>query len=132
MIRVIESALVYFIVVFSVAFVFGIIRTMFVVPHIGERWSELIEMPFLFLVIIFAARWIVRRFDLFDNIQNGILVGLIASSILLIVEFTVVLGIRGVSLGEFFAQRDAIAGTAYCIMVLIFAAAPAYFARVSV
>jgi hypothetical protein len=43
---------------------------------------------------------------------------------LVLVEFSVVLGIRGVSITEYFAERDPIAGGAYALMLIIFAAMP--------
>ncbi len=63
MIETLKPGVVYFVIVFSIAFIFGIISTLFLVPRIGERWAELPEIPFLLIVILFTARWIARKFE---------------------------------------------------------------------
>ena len=42
----------------------------------------------------------------------------------MLVEFSFVLGIRGLSVSEYFADRDPIAGGVYVFMLIIFAAMP--------
>jgi hypothetical protein len=44
--------------------------------------------------------------------------------LLVAVEFAVVLGIRGLSIGEYFAQRDPVAGGVYVLLLAVFAAMP--------
>jgi hypothetical protein len=51
-------------------------------------------------------------------------IGILALSILIIVEFTLVLKLRGLSIPEYIQSRDPIAGTVYLVMLLIFAIMP--------
>lgn len=131
MIGILRSSSVYFAIVFVAGFLCGSIRVPFLVPRLGERYAELVESPLMFAVIVFSARFVVRRFALAGQIGRSLAVGVIAAIFLLIVEFTVVLALRGMTIGEFIAQRDPVAGTVYYIMVAIFAAMPAMFAKLS-
>jgi predicted MFS family arabinose efflux permease len=54
----------YFMLVFGAGFVSGSIRVPFLVPRLGERAAELIEMPFMLVVIVLSAQFITRRFSL--------------------------------------------------------------------
>lgn len=124
MIRVVKVGLVYFAVVFGVGFLLGMIRVPLLVPRLGERIAELIELPFMVIAVFLSARWIVRRFDLRGRPVISLSIGIVAASLLLLVEFSVVLWIRGLTLSAFLANRDPIAGTFYFIAVAIFAAMP--------
>lgn len=116
-------AAVYFALVFIVGFVLGIVRVLVLEPHLGERWAELAEMPLMLVAIILAARFIVRRFP--ARRRRGYLVsGLIALLLLALLEFSVVLGIRGLSIAQYFAERDPIAGGVYALMLVVFAGMP--------
>ena len=59
--KILKAGILYFAIVFGAGFVFGTIRTIWVVPRIGTRWAELLEMPLMFAVTIAAARWLVLR-----------------------------------------------------------------------
>lgn len=116
-------AAVYFALVFIVGFVLGIVRVLVLEPHLGQRWAELAEMPLMLVAIILAARFIVRRFP--ARRRRGYLVsGLIALLLLALLEFSVVLGIRGLSIAQYFAERDPIAGGVYALMLVVFAGMP--------
>ena len=52
---ILKAALFYFAIVVGFAFVLGTIRTLWIVPNIGTRTAELIELPIMFIVSIFAA-----------------------------------------------------------------------------
>jgi len=119
----IMRAAVYFALVFSVGFLLGIVRVLALEPRLGERWSELAEMPVMLLAIILAARYIVRRFPSYE--RRGYLVsGFVALLLLVLVEFSVVLGIRGLSITQYFAERDPLSGSVYVLMLIIFAVMP--------
>src|SRR5262245_56776337 len=60
--RVRKAGALYFAVVFETGFVLGPIRVPWVVPRVGIRAAELMEMPVMLVVVVLAARWIVRRF----------------------------------------------------------------------
>ena len=54
--RTIKAGMTYFALVFGAGFLLGSIRVPFLVPRLGERAAELIEMPFMFVAIVVSAR----------------------------------------------------------------------------
>jgi hypothetical protein len=48
--QALKSGLIYFGAVFAVAFAFGTLRTLFIVPRIGPFWAVLIEVPILLTI----------------------------------------------------------------------------------
>lgn len=116
-------AAAYFALVFAVGFLLGIFRVLVLEPNLGERWSELAEMPLMLIAIILAARIIVRRFPARQR-RSYLVSGAVALLLLVVVEFSVVLGIRGLSIAEYFEQRDPVAGGVYALMLIVFAAMP--------
>lgn len=129
MIKTIKAAVLYFACVFGVGFVLGTIRVLWLVPHFGTRWAELMEMPLMLAVTFIAARWIVQRFAIPFTVSNRLGMGCIALLLLLIAEFTLVLRLRGISIGEYLATRDPVSGTVYYIMLGLFAIAPLLISR---
>ncbi len=127
--RTLKAGVFYFALVFAAGFVLGTARTLWVIPRLGERYAELIEMPFMLVVTILAARWITRRFDLPGSFSTRIGAGLIALGLMIVTEFSVVLRLRGLTLDQYFASRDPVAGTAYLVMLVIFATMPLLVAR---
>jgi len=114
---------VYFALVFSVGFLLGIVRVLALVPLVGERWAELAEMPLMLLAIIVAARFVVRRFPAPQR-ASYLVSGGIALLLLVVVELSVVLAIRGLSISQYFAERDPVAGSVYVVMLVVFAVMP--------
>jgi len=61
--------------------------------------------------------------------DSAIGVGLVALGLLLVAEFTVVLWLWGLPIGEYLASRDPVAGTVYVVMLGVFAIMPVLVAR---
>ena len=120
---ILQSAALYFGMVFGAGFVFGVIRTLWVVPLVGVMWAELLEAPLMLAVIVVAARSVVRRFELASR-PVALAVGIAALALLLCAELSLVVGLRDMSLGEYFASRDPISGTVYLLMLIAFALMP--------
>lgn len=121
---------VYFLIVFGVGLLLGVARTLWLVPQLGVRWAELAEIPVMLLVIYLTARWMSDRLRLDAHSRMVRLgVGLVALSLLLAAELLLVLHLRGLSLAEYIASRDPVAGTAYGLSLLVFAAMPALVGR---
>ncbi len=127
--RILKAGVFYFALVFVTGFVLGTIRTLWIVPRVGVRAAELLEMPIMFAVIVFAARWVARQFLLPSTVAMRLGFGFVALGLLLITEFTVVLWLRGIAIREYFAGRDPVAGTVYLIMLGVFALTPLAVAR---
>ena len=80
----------------------------------------------MLVVIVLAARWLVRKFQL---TVHALLVGLLALGLMIAFEFTLVLWLRGLTLSEYFRERDPVAGVVYYLMLLVFAAMPSFMAH---
>jgi hypothetical protein len=106
-----RAGFTYFILVFAAGFALGVLRVGWAVERLGERTAELVEAPLMLLVVFLAARWVVARFRLL--------------ALLLACELTVVLALRGMSLEEYLASRDPLAGAVYAVSLLLFALMPA-------
>jgi hypothetical protein len=87
------------------------------------------ETPLMFVATLLAARWVVRRFSLPPRPIAGLGVGFVALGFLLLLEFTVVLWLQGLTIGEYFESRDPVAGTVYIVMLGLFAIMPLLVAR---
>lgn len=122
-VRSLVRGAVYFAVVFAVGFVLGIVRVLLLEPSLGERWAELAEMPLMLIAIVLSARFVVRRFPA-PRRASYLVSGGVALLLLVAVELSVVLAIRGLSIGQYFAERDPLAGGVYCVMLVVFAAMP--------
>ena len=122
--NVLKASLAYFGFVFGAGFVLGVIRTLVLVPRVGVRVAELIEAPVMLVVTVLAARWVMQRLRVPAATGIRLLVGLIALMTLLAVEFTVVLWLRGLTVAEYFRERDPISGGVYVALLLLFAAMP--------
>jgi hypothetical protein len=56
-------------------------------------------------------------------------VGVIALGFLLLAEFTVVLGLQRLTVDDYLASRDPVAGTVYVLMLVLFISLPVFVAR---
>jgi hypothetical protein len=121
---ILKAGLLYFGIVFGAGFMLGTIRVLWIVPRFGERTAELIEAPFMFTVIILAARWLVRHLPLAPRPATRLAVGFTGLGIMIFVEFTVVLWLRGITIGEYYESRDPVAGIVYLVMLALFALMP--------
>jgi hypothetical protein len=127
--QILKAGVLYFALVFGAGFVLGPIRIMWIVPRFGTRMAELMETPIMFVVIIIAARWIVRRLAVPSMPSSRLGVGFVALGLLLVAEFTLVLWLRGLSISEYLATRDPVSGTVYYVMLGVFTIMPLLVAR---
>lgn len=123
--QLIKAGLAYFALVFGAGFVLGGLRVSFLVPHLGERIAELSEMPLMFVVIVIAARFIMRRFAVPFSIAARLSIGFLALGLLLAAELLLAVFLQDRSLADYFASRDPVSGSVYLAMLLLFALMPA-------
>lgn len=126
--QILQAAVLYFLLVFGVGFVLGIVRVLGVVPLLGERTAELLEMPLMLAVIVAAARWVVR-YKLDDRQPSALAVGFVAMGFVLLADLAVGVWLRDMSLTEVFMNRDPVSGAAYYAALLLFALMPAALVR---
>lgn len=127
---ILSAAAIYFVVVFGAGFLLGTLRVLFLAPRFGVRVSELAEMPVMLLVVYAGATWSMRLFRFSPTDWVGRLaVGAIALALMLMFEFEVVLKLRNLTLAQYFQERDPVSGTAYYLMLLVFALMPVFTGR---
>lgn len=124
-----KPAAAYFALVFGAGFVLGAFRVAMVVPRLGVRAAELLELPLMLVVVYFAARHVVRRFALPPAWVPRLRVGAIALVLLFAAELLLAVALQGRSVGDYLASRDPVSGGAYLAAVLAYAAMPAILAR---
>jgi hypothetical protein len=105
------------------------VRVPFLVPRLGERYAELLEMPFMFVAIVLAARYVVRRFDLPASLSVRLQVGFTALAMSVLAELLLATVLQGRSLAQFIASRDPVSGSVYLAMLLLFALMPSILGR---
>jgi hypothetical protein len=127
--QMLKAGALYFALVFGAGFLLGPIRILWAVPRFGTRMAELMEAPIMFVVIILAARWIIRRFSVPSTPSRRLGMGCMALGLLLVAEFTLVLWLQGLSIADYLASRDPVSGTVYYLMLGVFAIMPLLMAR---
>ena len=114
----------YFITVFSAGFILGIFRILLLVPQLGERISELLELPLMAAISFFVARWILRKKSSRTSKLQAFFIGIVALGFLLMAELGVLFFVRHQSLSEYIEGRDPISGTVYLMTLLLYALMP--------
>ena len=119
---VLRTSLAYAALVFATGFALGTLRVFLVVPRLGVRWAELLEMPLMLVASYLWARFALRRWGPFDA-SRRVLIGFLALVVMLLAEVGFVLA-QGFGLLEYVASRDPVSGGAYLLSLAIFAAMP--------
>ena len=127
--RIIKAGLAYFVLVFGAGFILGAIRVPFLVPRLGERIAEIIEMPVMFVIVLLSAKFIVRRFALPATTSARLRVGLLALGLVLAAEILLAVAIQKQSLGQYIASRDPVSGTIFLLLLALFALMPLIIAQ---
>lgn len=87
----VKSGILYCVIVFGAGFALGPIRLLWAVPHFGARTAELMEMPVMLVVVIVAARSIVRRLAVSPALACRLGMGGIALALLVGTELALAL-----------------------------------------
>ncbi|MFC3147444.1 hypothetical protein [Piscinibacterium candidicorallinum] len=125
------AALGYFALVFGTGFALGAIRVPLLVPRLGVRIAELIEMPVMAVVIVLAARFIARRFGLPTTAAVRLAVGGAALALMVAAELLLAVALQGQTISAYIASRDPVSGSAYLLMLGVFALIPWGLARLA-
>jgi hypothetical protein len=126
-----RSAGLYFLLVFAAGFVLGTVRVLFVVPALGVRTAELLELPLMLVIVAWVARFLTRRRPAaaIGGDAYWLQVGAIACALMLLTDVGVGVCLRGMSVWQALFARDPLAGTAYYLALGFLAVAPRWFAR---
>jgi hypothetical protein len=115
-------SLIYFGMVFAAGFIFGVVRTLYVAPAIGDQAAELAEAPFMLVVIAFSA-WFISRRNVGARSTMGV-VGALAAMLVLISDLLVGVGLRHMTVAQVFYGRELVSGVVYYGLVAVFAVLP--------
>ena len=122
--QLLEASMVYFALVFGLGFLLGAIRVPLLVPRMGARRAELLEMPFMLIGIVLAARFVLKQFMLPNTIWAVLIVGIVALSLVLIAEVLLVVMLQGDTIKQTFKNRDPISGSVYMLLLTALALMP--------
>ncbi len=127
--RSLQGALVYVCLVFGSGFALGLVRVAFLVPRLGERSAELLEMPLMALVMVLAARFVVRHHLQGTPRASLLACGGIALALMITAEAAVGLWLQHRSLAEIVRGHDPISGSVHLALLLLYALLPLLFAE---
>jgi hypothetical protein len=122
--RILKAGLMYFLLVFGAGFALAFVRLPFLVPRFGVRAAELMEMPVMLAVIIWASRRLARNHPEWKR-TSRLAAGLVALLLLVSAELTVAYFLGARSPSQYIASRDPVSGSVYLASLLFFAVAPA-------
>jgi hypothetical protein len=126
---ILRAAGTYFALVFGTGFVLGALRVTLLLSRLGERTAELLEMPFMTVAMVLAARSVVRRQLRGAGSGSLLTTGGIALALMLGAELGVGIGLQHRSLPEILGHRDPIAGSVYLALLLLYALLPLLLSR---
>lgn len=122
-IRTLQTAAVYFALVFGTGFVLGAVRVLLLEPYAGTRAATLMEIPVMLLAIFAVARRIVRKRAALLTSGQYLAAGLLAAMGVLGADIGVGIFVRKMPAGEIFRHGDPVAAAAYYLALVIFATA---------
>ena len=120
----IGAGLVYGLVVFSIGFILGAIRTLVVVPRTGVTAAVLAEAPVILYTSWIISRRLIFRFNVADKAASRILMGGIAFAVLMVCELGLSVLIFHRTGGEFFAAFASMPGAIGLVAQVLFAVFP--------
>ncbi len=94
---------VYFAIVFSIAFVLGVLRTLVLAPRVGAMAAIAIEVPIILIVSWFACYRCLRRFPVRSAVADRAWMGLVAFALLICAELLLSILLTDRTVAEFFA-----------------------------
>ena len=124
MLSTLKAGFVYVALVLGTGFRLGVPRVPFLVPRIGERWAELVEMPIMAGTIYFSAGHILRRFPAVDRPSIALVVGALALVLSICAELALAVTRQSQSITQYLASRDKVSGSVYLIVLVLFALMP--------
>lgn len=127
--RILRAALSYFALVFGAGFLLGMIRVPFLVPWLGVRTAELLEMPFMAMAILLAARLVRRRLLPQAGAVERAATGALALVLMLLAELAVGVLMLQRTPEEIVGGRDPVSGSVYLVLLLAYALLPLLPAR---
>lgn len=121
--RVLVAGAAYFAIVFAAGFALGTLRTLVILPAVGETGAVALELPVMLMICWSSAGVVVRRWPL--AVGGRIAVGLLAFSHLQAAELGLFVFAFGRDLAGYMARLATLPGALGLVGQLAFAAFPA-------
>lgn len=84
--RALTAGVAYFGAVFAAGVILGTLRTLLLVPALGEVPAVVIEIPVMLTISWVVSRWLVRRFAVSARLPERVTMGVAALVLLLLAE----------------------------------------------
>jgi len=127
--RIAKAGALYFLLVFALGALFGVVREFWIAPRFGPTVGVLFETPFMLLAIVLIAMFVVRHFTIPATFAPRAAVGVLAFGCLVVAELMGAVWLRGLSVAEYAAGFVSPSGLASLIMFCLFAAMPVLLRR---
>lgn len=127
--RALAAAAAYFAIVFGLAFLLGIARTLVIAPMVGPVVAVLIESPIILLISWRVASWSIGRFSVPAGMPARLMMGLVALMLLMTVETVMSLLLFARPLAQQFADYATVAGAIGLLAQAAFGLMPLLVAR---
>ena len=126
--RPLRAGLAYFVIVFTIAFAVGVVRTLVIAPAIGATAAVMVEVPIILTVSWFAARWVVAHRVLIRPVDKA-MTGLIAFVLLMLAELSLAQLLAGQTPGQWAASLFGIPGIIGLCSQIAFALMPLFVGK---
>jgi hypothetical protein len=124
-----RAGALYFVLVFAIGFVLGIVRQLIVAPRLGSVTAVMMEAPLMLAASYFLARWLARLLTVEPQVLPRLLMGFTALALLLATEAIASNLLKGWTFDQWvqhFATPD---GLISLVLFLLFAAMPVLLVR---
>jgi hypothetical protein len=126
---ILRAAATYVALVFGTGFVLGAVRVSLLVPRLGVRLAELLEMPWMALAMVLAARFVVHRQLAGRGPLARAAAGALALAFMVAAELTVGLLLQQRPLQAILIDRDPVSGAVYLALLVLYALLPLLLGR---
>jgi hypothetical protein len=89
MLTALKAGVIYFAIIFAVAFALGAVRVLYVIPHIGETGAVMIELPVLLVLSWWVCGAVLKRYAVPQSMGHRALMGLMSFTLLMTAELAV-------------------------------------------
>jgi len=115
---------IYFLGIFALGFLLGIIRTLLVIPYTGAVAGVLIEMPFMLTASWFLCRRLIKRYLIVKEYKYLIIVGTSAFSWLMVTEVVFGIYLFNQTWSQYLSNFQTLHGAIGLCMQMVFGAIP--------
>ena len=120
--KAVRFAVLYFAAVFAAGFILGTIRTLLVIPRIGELPAVLLELPVILVIAWIVCGWLMRGQPLRKS--EAIAAGALAFAILMVAETALSVMLFGRTPAEYLASFTQLHGLLGLAGQVVFATFP--------